>query len=186
MHLCCNFHTHSYYTFAILGACDFFVCFCQLAFRGFASLRIEALSNFGKYLTPFVVPASVITLTAEIYFVVFLSFERYLAICRQKRVDFRKTYYVIGFILLFSLLINVGVFWLYGVGTEINIELNCDKTFYLWVMTLPQLLFRFLTPLITMLVTSILTIKQVSELFYMYILFLFFPIFASCFFFKRL
>ena len=41
-------------------------------------MRIEAVSNFGEYLVPIIVPLSVIAYTAEVGMTVFLSFERYI------------------------------------------------------------------------------------------------------------
>ena len=49
-------------------------------FRGFPSMRIEAISNFGQYLVPIVAPMALIAKTAEIGMTVFLSFERYLGV----------------------------------------------------------------------------------------------------------
>ena len=43
-------------------------------------MRIEAISDFGKYLVPIVLPISQISNTAEIGITVFLSFERYLGV----------------------------------------------------------------------------------------------------------
>jgi hypothetical protein len=42
-------------------------------------MRIEAISDFGEYLVPIVVPLSIIAYTAEVGMTVFLSFERYLS-----------------------------------------------------------------------------------------------------------
>ena len=41
-------------------------------------MRIEAISDFGEYLVPIIVPLSIIAYTAEVGMTVFLSFERYL------------------------------------------------------------------------------------------------------------
>ena len=61
-----------------LGVFDFVVCFCVLVFRGFPSLRIEALSDFGEYLVPITVPLTFIAITANVGLTIVLSFERYL------------------------------------------------------------------------------------------------------------
>ena len=60
--------------------CDFLFCLSSLVFRGFPSMRIEAISNFGQYLVPIVAPMALIAKTAEIGMTVFLSFERYLGV----------------------------------------------------------------------------------------------------------
>ena len=61
-----------------LGVFDILACLCVLVFRGFPSMRIEAILNFGEYLVPIVVPLTIIAYTADVGMVVFLSFERYL------------------------------------------------------------------------------------------------------------
>ena len=145
-----------------MGISDFFVCFCLLIMRGFSSIRSEDITDFGSYLIPFVVPFAMIIITNEIWLIVFVSAERYLAICRKTRINFKKVYYVIGFILLFAILINIGMFWFYGVSRNINMDLVCNDTFYFWANALPALLIRFLLPFIILLFTSILTIKEAS------------------------
>ena len=64
-----------------LGVFDFLVCLCVLVFRGFPSMRIEGISDFGEYLVPIVVPLTMIAYTADVGMTVFLSFERYIGGC---------------------------------------------------------------------------------------------------------
>ena len=62
-----------------LGVCDFLACFGTLV-TGLSSMRIQAISDFGEYLVPIIVPLSFISYRAEVGLTVFLSFERYLGV----------------------------------------------------------------------------------------------------------
>ena len=87
-----------------------------------------------------------------------------LAICRQEKVNRKKSLYGIGFIVILSIVTNLQVFWFYGFHTEIDMNLNCDKNFYRWSILIPMMLVRFLIPIILLTVTNILTIRQVITL----------------------
>ena len=84
-----------------------------------------------------------------------------LAICRQQKINRKKSLYGIAFIVIFGILTNLQVFWFYGFHTELNKELNCNKIFYRWSILIPAMLLRFLIPMILLTVTNILTIRQV-------------------------
>ena len=84
-----------------------------------------------------------------------------LAICRQDKIDKKKSLYGIGFVVIFSIVTNLPIFGFYGFHTELNMVLNCNKTFYLWSILIPTLLVRFLIPMILLIVTNFLTIRQV-------------------------
>ena len=71
-------NTNEYSILVGLGVSDFLVCLCVLVMRGFSSMRIEAISDFGEYLVPIIVPLSIIAYSVEVGLTVFLSFERYL------------------------------------------------------------------------------------------------------------
>ena len=71
-------NTTEYAILVGLGVSDFLVCLCVLVMRGFSSMRIEAISDFGEYLVPIVTPLSMMAYSAEVGMTVFLSFERYL------------------------------------------------------------------------------------------------------------
>ena len=73
----------------------------------------------------------------------------------------KKSLYGIGFIVIFSIVTNLQIFGFYGFHTELNMVLNCNKTFYLWSVLIPTLLVRFLIPMILLIVTNFLTIRQV-------------------------
>ena len=71
-------NTTEYAILVGLGVSDFLVCLCVLVMRGFSSMRIEAISDFGEYLVPIITPLSIIAYSVEVGMTVFLSFERYL------------------------------------------------------------------------------------------------------------
>ena len=84
-----------------------------------------------------------------------------LVICRQKKINRKRSLYGIGFIVIFSILTNLQVFWFYGFHTKLNMKLNCDKIFYRWTILIPAMLLRFLIPMILLTVTNTLTIRKV-------------------------
>ena len=84
-----------------------------------------------------------------------------LAICRQEKIGMKKSLYGIGFVMIFSIVTNLQIFWFYGIQTDINMDLNCDKTFYLWSVLIPAMIIRFLVPMILLTVTNFLTIRKV-------------------------
>ena len=67
-----------YVILVVLGVSDFLVCLCVLVMRGFSSMRIEAISDFGEYLVPIITPLSMMAYSVEVGMTVLLSFERYL------------------------------------------------------------------------------------------------------------
>ena len=84
-----------------------------------------------------------------------------LAICRQKKISKKKSLYGIGFVMIFSIVTNLQIFWFYGIQTDINMVLNCNKTFFLWSLLIPAMVIRFLVLMILLTVTNVLTIRKV-------------------------
>ena len=85
-----------------------------------------------------------------------------IAICRQEKISKKKLLYGIGFVIIFSIVTNLQIFWFYGIRTDINMVLNCNKTFYLWSVNIPAIVIQFLIPMILLTVTNVLTIRQVN------------------------
>ena len=71
-------NTTEYAILVGLGVSDFLVCLCVLVMRGFSSMRIEAISDFGEYLVPIITPLALIAYSVDGGMTAFLSFERYL------------------------------------------------------------------------------------------------------------
>ena len=84
-----------------------------------------------------------------------------LAICREEKISMKKSLYGIGFVTIFSIVTNLQMFWFYGIRTDINMDLNCNQTFYLWSVLIPAMVIRFLVPMIILTVTNVLTIRKV-------------------------
>ena len=84
-----------------------------------------------------------------------------LAICREEKISMKKSLYGIGFVTIFSIVTNLQMFWFYGIRTDINMDLNCNPTFYLWSVLIPAMVIRFLVPMIILTVTNVLTIRKV-------------------------
>ena len=87
-----------------------------------------------------------------------------LAICREEKISKKKSLYGIGFVMIFSIVTNLQMFWFYGIRTDINMDLNCNQTFYLWSVLIPAMVIRFLVPMIILTVTNVLTIRKVFTL----------------------
>ena len=92
--------------------------------------------------------------------------KKILAICRQQMINMKKSLYAIAFVVIFSVVTNLQIIWFYGFHTELNMDLNCNKTFIQVSLIIPGFLFRFLIPIILLIVTNVLTIRQVYELNY--------------------
>ena len=88
-----------------------------------------------------------------------------LAICREEKISKKKSLYGIGFVMIFSIVTNLQIFWFYGIRTDINMGLNCSKTFYRWSVRIPSMVIRFLVPMILLIVTNFLTIRKVTTFF---------------------
>ena len=43
---------------------------------------------------------------------------------------------------------NLQIFWFYAIGTDLNMALNCNKTFYNWSVLIPVMGIHFLIPMI--------------------------------------
>ena len=72
-----------YYLILALAIFDTLTLLCALATRGFPSLRIESVSEFGANIAPFTFPMALISYTGSVYITMFLAYERYSAICRK-------------------------------------------------------------------------------------------------------
>jgi hypothetical protein len=142
-----------------------------LTTRGFPMFGIYFINQVGSVLSPVTMPLVLMGITSSTLMTVFLSLERYFAICRKKPITYKKVYISMAVIGSYSFLLFLPTFWLRRITTkdgvitsELNEVLNCDKTFHLYQNYLPNLILRFIIPTIILIVTSILTIKEVNFL----------------------
>ena len=132
---------------------------------------IYFINQVGSVLSPVTMPLVLMGITSGTLMTVFLSLERYFAVCRKKTITYKKVYISMAVIGTYSFLRFLPTFWLRRITTkdgvvtsELNEVLNCDKTFHLYQNYLPNLILRFILPTIILIVTSILTIKEVNFL----------------------
>ena len=132
---------------------------------------IYFINQVGSVLSPVTMPLVLMGITSSTLMTVFLSLERYFAICRKETITYKKVYISMAVIGSYSFLLFLPTFWLRRITTkdgvvtsELNEVLNCDKTFHLYQNYLPNLILRFILPTIILIVTSILTIKEVNFL----------------------
>ena len=129
------------------------------------------INQVGSVLSPVTMPLVLMGITSSTLMTVFLSLERYFAICRKKPITYKKYTYPWLLLEVIHSCSSFQQFWLRRITTkdgvitsELNEELNCDKTFHLYQNYLPNLILRFILPTIILIVTSILTIKEVNFL----------------------
>ena len=132
----------------------------------------DFINQVGSVLSPVTIPLVLMGFTASSLMTVFLSLERYFAICRKKTpITYKKVYISMTVIGTYTFLSFLPTFWLRKITTkdgiitsEMNEDLNRNKNFHQYVLYIPNLILRFILPTIVLIVTSILTIKEVNFL----------------------
>ena len=151
-----------------LATCDTLVLVGVLTTRGFPIFGNYFINQVGSVLSPVTIPLVLMGFTASTLITVFLSLERYFAICHKNPITYKKVYISMTVIGIYTVLVFLPTFWLRRITTkdghitsEINEDLNCNKKFHFYQNYLPNLIMRFILPTIILIVTSILTIKEV-------------------------
>ena len=132
------------------------MCLTVITMRGFLFSGNQGVIEFGFTISWVMIPLSYISWTGSICLTVFLSFELYSVICREKLITNKRTYQIMGVIGILSLLINLPVFWFTN-----DRDLNCNDELRLILITIPTLLMRFILPMLALIVFSCLTIRKV-------------------------
>ena len=134
----------------------------------------DFINQVGSVLSPVTMPLVLMGITSSTLMTVFLSVERYLAICWKKTITYKKVYISMTVIGTYTFLSFLPTFWLRKITTkdgiitsEMNEDLNRNKNFHQYVLYIPNLILRFILPTIVLIVTSILTIKEVNFLWIM-------------------
>ena len=139
-----------------MAACDSFMCLTVITMRGFLFSGNQGVFGFGFTISWVMIPLSYISWTGSICLTVFLSFQLYSVICREKIVTNKRTYQVMGVVGILSLLVNLPVFWFTN-----NRDLNCDYELQLILIKIPTLLMRFILPMLALIIFSCLTVRKV-------------------------
>ena len=155
-----------------LATCDTLVLVGALTTRGFPMFGNDFINQVGSVLSPVTIPLVLMGFTASTLMTVFLSLERYFAIYQKKPpITYKKVYISMTVIGIYTFLSFLPTFWLRKITTkdgvvtsQINEDLNCNKAFHQYVIYIPSLILRFILPTIILIVTSILTIKEVNFL----------------------
>ena len=131
----------------------------------------DFINQVGSVLSPVTMPLVLMGITSSTLMTVFLSLERYLAICWKKTITYKKVYISMAVIGTYTFLRFLPTFWLRRITTkdgvitsEMNDGLNCNKYFHRYVLYIPNLILRFILPTIILIVTSVLTLKEVNFL----------------------
>ena len=130
---------------------------------------IYFINQVGSVLSPVTMPLVLMGITSSTLMTVFLSLERYFAVCRKETITYKKVYISMAVIGTYSFLRFLPTFWLRRITTkdgvitsEMNEGLNRNKNFHQYVLYIPNLILRFILPTIVLIVTSILTLKEVN------------------------
>ena len=136
--------------------CDSLVCLLQMI-KGLTEFDDKDGSAFGLTISYVLFPMAYIVWSCGMYTTVLLSFKLYSVVCRQKMVSRKRVFQNMGVISIFSILINLPVFWFTN-----NKALNCTYKLRLIFIIIPNLVFRMIIPMVALTVFSCLTIRKVN------------------------
>ena len=125
--------------------------------KGFPLFGNKDVSAFGLAISGVLIPVGYIMWTCGMFITVFLSYELYSVICHQKLLSRKKVFQAMGVIGIFSILINLPVFWFVN-----NKDLGCNSKLNLILILIPTLVFRMIIPMVALTVFSCLTIRKVN------------------------
>ena len=137
--------------------CDTFTCLSYLTMTGFPLFGNKDVSAFGLAISGVLIPMGYIMWTCGMFITVLLSFELYSVVCHQKILSRKKVFQAMGVIGMFSILINLPVFWFVN-----NKDLGCNLKMNLIFILIPTLVFRLIIPMVALTVFSCLTIRKVN------------------------
>ena len=136
--------------------CDSLVCLLQLI-KGLTEFESKDVSAFGLTISYVLFPMAYIVWTCGMYTTVLLSCKLHSVVCRQKMISRKRVFQAMGVISILSILINLPVFWFTN-----NRDLNCNYKLRLILITIPNLVFRLIIPMVALTVFSCLTIRKVN------------------------
>jgi hypothetical protein len=149
-----------------LAFCDTLTILCSLATRGFPFLGIDSLEYFGSIIAPMTFPMAVTLYTGSVYTTMLLAFEQYSGIVLGKRIFYKKVYHYMVSIGLFSIIINLPLFWSFKwEEAELNLDVYCNKTFQYAALILPHAILKFIVPTLFLIFTNFFTVKEVRNSF---------------------
>ena len=95
-------------------------------------------------------------------------FMRFLRIdhCDKEIIDYEKSYRIMSGIGLFSIIINLPMFWSFNWDSDLPCKLSdlyCNETFHLLALTLPHIIIRFILPTIFLIYVNFFTLKEVRN-----------------------
>ena len=125
--------------------------------KGFPLFGNKDVSAFGLAISGVLIPVGYIMWTCGMFITVLLSCELYSVICHQKLLSRKKVFQAMGVIGIFSILINLPVFWFVN-----NKDLGCNSKLNLILILIPTLVFRMIIPMVALTVFSCLTIRKVN------------------------
>ena len=87
--------------------------------------------------------------------------------CDKEIIDYGKSYRIMGCIGLFSIIINLPMFWSFNWDSDLCelSDLYRNETFSLLALTLPHTIIRFILPTIFLIYVNFFTLKEVRNWF---------------------
>ena len=109
-------------------------------------------------------PMAVTLYTGSVYTTMLLAFEQYSGIVLGKRIFYKKVYHYMVSIGLFSIIINLPLFWSFKwEEAELNLDVYCNKTFQYAALILPHAILKFIVPTLFLIFTNFFTVKEVRN-----------------------
>ena len=88
--------------------------------------------------------------------------------CDKEIIDYEKSYRIMSGIGLFSIIINLPMFWSFNWDSDLPCKLSAlysNETFHLLALTLPHIIIRFILPTIFLIYVNFFTLKEVRNWF---------------------
>ena len=88
--------------------------------------------------------------------------------CDKEIIDYEKSYRIMGCIGLFSIIINLPMFWSFNWDSDLICKLSdlyINETFHLLALTLPHIIIRFIFPTVFLIYVNFFTLKEVRNRF---------------------
>ena len=88
--------------------------------------------------------------------------------CDKEIIDYEKSYRIMSCIGLFSIIINLPMFWSFNWDSDLCklSDLYSNETFHLLALTLPHIIIRFILPTIFLIYVNFFTLKEVRNWFF--------------------
>ena len=108
--------------------------------------------------------------TGTVFLTILLSYERYMAVCKGKKLESKKILTYISIVCISAVIYGSPTLWMYKWDYSQNGEiiskwtkLACNKTFLMIYLVFLNIIFRLILPIVCLIVFNILIFKKVSN-----------------------